>query len=155
MFVCCMIEFALQDLLGLPAKGFSEDQLNQVNDYDEILEEIGEKWYSGEGGKISPETRFGMFFTFNLFCFIIANYCTQNYQGIGGFVQMGKVAAKDIFIHTYVGASDMMQGKNVDDDNWAQNIVTGLNGIRILHAGIQGETGVLGKTAPRGPKYPN
>jgi len=100
LFVCVTIEFALTDLLGLSVGGLADDQFSQIRDYDDILDDIGDKFFS-DGVKMAPELRMSLLFGFNLFLFIVANYALS--FGISkDYVESGKTTVKDLVAKTFL-----------------------------------------------------
>ena len=149
LFVSVAIEFALVDLLGIACSGFATDQLNQVREYDDIIDDLGDKWFFSNGAGMAPEVRLGLLFGFNLFLFVMSNYALR--AGIPG-VETGKTIVRDLVTKTFL--VDDPPVEEVPDDHAA---TLQFGAYRILRAtrdaAVPQPKEQAGPSRPKGPIY--
>jgi hypothetical protein len=150
LFVSVAIEFALVDLLGIACSGFATDQLNQIREYDDIIDDLGDKWFFSGGAGISPEVRLGLLFGFNLFLFVMSNYALR--AGVPG-VETGKTVVRDLVTKTFLVDDPPIE--EVPEDGTA-TMQFGL--YRVYRAGKDSMAATpqkeqAGPSRPKGPVY--
>ena len=64
--------------VGLDMEGYAKCQMNYANEYDELLIELGEKWYSDSDSKYAVETRLMLAMTKNTVLFLFGKMFQKN-----------------------------------------------------------------------------
>jgi len=144
MLVCAILEYGINDILKINVEGFTDDQIKQIKEYDDIFDELGENYFLGEGNRMAPEYRLMIMFGSNLFLFIVANYAINF-----GVPQKGVEVAKGVTLglinQTFLGEDDR-EDNQIRDDATA----TATYGAYKLFRKVQGG---FGEKKTRGPQF--
>lgn len=99
-------EFLLGKFAGLDMEGFCESQLNNMNAYDKLLIEIGEKNYVSKKSNLPVEIRLIFLILFNTFIFVISKFITKK-TGTDLMSMLGQITKKS-------GGKSKMKGPTID-----------------------------------------
>ena len=113
IFTTVVIELLFAGIIGLGVDGFVEDQIEQLEEYDDIFEEIIDEYFSGSGPKMDPLKRLGLLLGFNFVLMLVGNLLTKlDPSGLSGMVvttgkkEFGNLI-KGLFIGIDKGKPDM------------------------------------------------
>jgi len=77
LFSCIAIEFGFANILGIDVNGFVDDQIDQLEEFDEIFEDILERYLSNGGPKMDPFLKLSLVMTLNFTLLIMSNYAKR------------------------------------------------------------------------------
>ena len=120
-----LTQFLFSKFLKMDMSGFAEQQILSMNQYEQVLVEIGEKTYFKAPSKMAPEFKLVMLIGFNAVIFLISKMILKA-SGDNILSSINKVAEKKETQSVPAGPQkNHMKGPNMDDLADLQSMISG------------------------------
>ena len=120
-----LTQFLFSKFLKMDMSGFAEQQILSMNQYEQVLVEIGEKTYFKAPSQMAPEFKLVMLIGFNAVIFLISKMILKA-SGDNILSSINKVAEKkETQSAPSAPAKNHMKGPNMDDLSDLQSMISG------------------------------
>ena len=120
-----LTQFLFSKFLKMDMSGFAEQQILSMNQYEQVLVEIGEKTYFKAPSKMAPEFKLVMLIGFNAVIFLISKMILKA-SGDNILSSINKVAEKkETQSAPSAPQKNHMKGPNMDDLSDLQSMISG------------------------------
>lgn len=105
IIIFIVVELVLSKIVGINVDGFLDSQMEQLEEYDDIFEEIIDEYFNGSGPKMNPFHKIGLLMSLNLVLVLIGNLIVRiDSSGIvSTSVSAGRKHVGDIVKEMFIG----------------------------------------------------